>query len=377
MPIYLDYNATTPVDPAVLEEALPYLGTHFGNASSTHLKGVAAKQAMIKARERVARAIGATPEEIVFTSGGSESNNLVLKGIFLAQQQFCRGHLIISSFEHAAIREPARYLESLGVSLTLVPCSADGIIDPDSIRAAIRPDTRLVSIMHANNEIGTLQPIAAISAICREHRVLFHSDAAQSIGKVAANVDELGVDFLSIAGHKIYAPKGIGALYIRKGVELMPLIQGVGHEGGLRAGTENIPYIVALGAAMEKVHRQGDAKRKKMLRLRELLFSLLLDGIGVGLTQNGSNAPRLPNTLSLNFPNVTGVGLLAGCPDICASTSSACHSGKSNRTITQRAIGLSEEIARGTIRLSLGWHTSEEEIRQAAAQLIESWHNQD
>ena len=373
MTIYLDNNATTPVAPEVLESALPFLTEHFGNASSTHQKGEKARYAMEHARSQVAHAIGAHSNEIVFTSGGSESNNLVLKGIFLAEENFCKGHLIISCFEHAAIREPAQYLQKLGVELSIVPCSPQGIVSPESIRAALRPNTKLVSIMHANNEIGTIQPISDIATICRENHILLHSDAAQSIGKTPVDVNELGVDFLSIAGHKLYAPKGIGALYIRRGVTLQPLIQGVSHEGGMRAGTENVAYQVALGTAMNRVSLHGAKYYSRMATLRDLLFHLLQEGIGSQLSRNGHPTQRLPNTLSVNFPLITGVKLLSGAPEICASTSSACHSGQSTQTITQKAIGLSPDISAGTVRLSLGWHTTEEEIERAATALIRSW----
>ena len=373
MQIYLDYNATTPVDPTVLAKALPYMRKQFGNASSNHQKGWEAKQAMQHARQQVSDAIGATAEEIIFTSGGSESNNLVLKGLFLSEENFCKGHLIISSFEHAAIREPALYLQRLGVELTIVPCSPIGVVHPLSVLAAIRPNTKLVSIMHANNEIGTIQPIAEIAKICREHNVLLHSDAAQSIGKTPVNVNELGVDFLTIAGHKLYAPKGIGALYIRKGLTLQPLIQGVSHEGGLRAGTENVAFQVALGAAMERVQNNGPQYFSQMATLRDHLYSLLESAIGPELTQNGNHASRLPNTLSVNFPRITGTKLLDGAPEICASTSAACHSGQSTQTVTQKAIGLPADVSAGTVRLSLGWHTTIEEIERASQILIQSW----
>ncbi|MEC7985411.1 MAG: cysteine desulfurase family protein [Myxococcota bacterium] len=341
MTIYLDHNATTPLSASVLAKALPYLQSDFGNASSNHAKGWKAKKAMEKAREQVALAIGADPDEIVFTSGGSESNNLAIKGIFLSEEHFCKGHMIISCFEHAAVREPALYLQRLGVTLSVIPCSPLGTIHPISVLAALRPDTKLVSIMHANNEIGTIQPIADIAKICREHNVLLHTDAAQSVGKTPVNVQELGVDFLSIAGHKLYAPKGIGALYMRRGIDLQPLIHGVSHERGLRAGTENVAFQVALGAAMEEVQQKGARYASHMSSLRDLLFSRLQDGIGSDLTQNGHHAKQLPNTLSVNFPRITGMRLLQGAPEICASTSAACHSGRSTQTVTQKAIGLS------------------------------------
>jgi cysteine desulfurase len=373
MTIYLDYNATAPVDPRVLDAALPYFRERFGNASSNHSKGKEARVAMENARRQVADSIGASTDEIVFTSGGSESNNMVLKGIFMAPEGFCRGHMIISSIEHAAISQPARYLEKLGVNLTVLPCSAAGLVDPGGVARALRPDTRLVSVMHANNEIGSIQPIPEISSICRKNGVPLHSDAAQSIGKTEVDVDKLGVDFLTIAGHKVYAPKGVGALYIRNGRRLHPLIQGVGHEGGLRAGTENVAYQVALGTAMQLASDHGQEHWGRMAERRDRLYSLLVNGIGEGITQNGADASRLPNTLSVNFPRISGTALLSGCPEICASTSAACHSGMTTRTVTQKAIGLAPETAAGTIRFSLGWHTTDEEIEKAAGMLIKTW----
>ena len=371
--IYLDYNATATVEPRVLAAMMPYLEDRFGNPSSAHSKGREAKAAITKAKQQVADAIGAQPDEVIFTSGGSESNNFVLKGLFLDPRHFCQGHLIISAFEHAAILKPAQYLAQLGVELTIVPCEPSGRIEPQAVAAAIRPETRLVSIMHANNEIGTIQPIAEIAAICQAKGVLLHSDASQSVGKTAVDVNTLGVDFLTIAGHKVYAPKGVGALYMRRGCALHPLIQGVGHENGHRAGTENVAYQVALGHAMSLVQQEGTAHWREMAELRDLLWSLLEAGIGEGISQNGATVERLPNTLSVNVPKVTGAALLAACPELCASTSAACHSGQVSQTVTQKAIDLSPEISAGTVRLSLGWHTSRAEIEQAARLLQAAW----
>jgi len=371
--IYLDYNATAPVSKEVFEASRPYLMQKFGNPSSAHQKGLEAKRAMQEARKQVAAAIGAQPEEIVFTSGGSESNNMVLKGIFLHPDDFCTGHLIISCLEHAAITKPARYLQQLGVELTIIPCSPEGVVSPRDVAQHIRPDTRLVSIMHANNEIGTIQPIAEISEICKQRQVPLHTDAAQSVGKTDVDVDRLGVDFLSIAGHKVYAPKGIGALYIRSGRSLQPLVQGVGHEGGYRAGTENVAYQVALGTALQHMTEKGSAYQDRMARQRDRLFTLLRQGIGEGLSQNGADVARLPNTLSVNFPKISGSVLLAKCPNICASTSAACHSGQHTQTVTQKAIGLPPHIATGTIRFSLGSQTTDAEVEEAAHDLIRAW----
>ena len=258
--IYLDYNATTPIAPAVQEAMLPFLAEHYGNPSSGHHMGRACHEAVEEARAKVASLLGADAEEIVFTSCGTEANNLALKGVAFRHGPIGGGHFVISSLEHPAIVEPARFLERLGFGLTVVPCGADGVVDPAAVETALQSDTLLVSIIHANNEIGTLQPIAQIAEICRERDILMHTDAAQGIGKTSVRVRELGVDLLTVAGHKIYAPKGVGALYVRRGVSLEPLLHGAPHESGLRAGTENVPYLVGLGQAAAVIENHlGDA----------------------------------------------------------------------------------------------------------------------
>lgn len=371
--IYLDYNATTPVAPSVQEAMLPFLAEHYGNPSSRHALGRACHEAVEDARGQVATLLGADREEIVFTSGGTESNNLALKGVMLLDAPSAGGHLVISALEHPAVVEPARFLERLGYEVTVVDCDRQGVVDPDAVEAALRPDTRLVSIMHANNEIGTLQPLAEICEVCRRNEVLVHTDAAQSVGKVRTMVDELGVDLLSIAGHKLYAPKGVGALYVRRGVALEPVLHGAGHESGLRAGTENVPYIVALGRAALLAFKSLDASAERLAMLRDRLFTRLAEGIGRGLTVNGHPEKRLPNTLSVNFPRVPGYELLSRIPELCASTGAACHAGEAGMSATLAAIGLSPERASGTVRLSVGWYTSEEEIERAASLLISAW----
>ena len=371
--IYLDYNATTPIDAEVLDAMMPYLRSHFGNPSSTHGMGRTAHLAIEEARAQVAGLLGANPSEILFTSGGTESNNLAIKGALLTGSPWQTGHLIISAVEHPATVEPARFLEQLGFSLTIVPVDRSGQVDPGAVAAAIRDDTRLVSIMHANNEIGTIQPIAEIARICRSKGVLVHTDAAQSIGKAAALVDQLEVDLLSVAGHKMYAPKGIGALYVRDGTRLDPVQHGAAHERGLRPGTENTPYIVGLGKASALAQEKGAVFQERMQKRSDQLRDMLDDALGDQLTQNGAIAPRLPNTLSLNFAGVIGGELLAAVPELCASTGSACHSGTTNMSSTLQAIGLTPDVARGTIRLSVGWHTTEEEVTTAAALLAEAW----
>jgi cysteine desulfurase len=321
----------------------------------------------------VASLLGADREEIVFTSGGTESNNMALKGVFFGDAPPFRGHLVISAFEHPAVDQPARMLEQWGVAVTRVPCDAQGVIDPVDVENALRPDTRLVSIMHANNEIGTVQPLREIAHLCHEHGVLVHADAAQTVGKIRAMVDELGVDMMTIAGHKMYAPKGVGALFIRRGVALEPVTHGAGHEFGLRPGTENVPYLVALGAAATLAAQGVDREAERLSRLRDLLFDCLRKEIGHELTANGAKAERLPNTLSVNFPGVVGTELLARIPELCAATGAACHSGSTSMSATLKAIGLSPEVARGTLRLSCGWYTSEEEIIRAASLLVGAW----
>ena len=371
--IYLDYNATTPIAPAVQEAMLPFLAEHFGNPSSHHALGRACHEAVEDARSRVGRLLGADREEIVFTSGGTESNNLAIKGVALRHAPAGSGHLVISAVEHPAVFEPARYLESLGYGLTIVGCNRQGVVDPAAIAAAIRSDTVLVSVMHANNEIGTVQPIRQIAAVCQARNVLLHTDAAQTVGKIPTRARELGVDLLSVAGHKMYAPKGIGALYVRRGVPLEPLLHGAGHEGGLRAGSENVPHLVALGQAATLAEAHLDEAAERSSSLRNRLERLLRDGIGQSLTVNAATAQRLPNTLSVNFPDVRGSALLRRIPELCVSTGSACHSGSDHLSPTLAAIGLTPARARGTVRLSVGWYTTEEEIDRAASLLLAAW----
>ncbi len=353
-PIYLDYNATTPIAPAVQEAMLPFLAQHFGNPSSGHALGRACYEAVEDARLRVAQLLGVDRDEIVFTSGGTESNNLALKGIALRHAPAGSGHLVVSAIEHPAVLEPARYLESLGYGLTLVGCDSIGVVDPEAVEAAIRPDTVLVSVMHANNEIGTVEPIRQIAEICRARGVLVHTDAAQTVGKIPTRARELGVDLLSVAGHKMYAPKGIGALYVRRGVMLESQMHGAGNERGMRAGTENVPYIVGLGHAATLAGKSMVAAADHMASLRDRLQRQLCEGIGKSLSVNAAKAERLPNTLSLNFPGICGATLLRRIPELCASTGAACHSGSENLSPTLAAIGLTAQVTRGTVRLSVG-----------------------
>ena len=293
--IYLDYNATTPIAPSVVEAMQPFLTEHHGNPSSSHSLGRACQEAVAAAREQMAMLLGCDEFEIVFTSCGTESNNLALKGLLMDELPLTRGHLIISAIEHPAIVEPARFLARCGFDVTTVGCDSSGLVDPDDIDAAMRSDTRLVSIMHANNETGVVQPIRDISAICRRRDVLLHTDAAQSIGKLHVAVEELGVDLLTVAGHKLYAPKGIGALYVRRGTPLAPVQHGAGHEGGLRAGTENVPYIVGLGKAASLAAKAANETAPRIEALRDKLLRELRAGIdGCRSTARARRVCRTP-----------------------------------------------------------------------------------
>ena len=376
---YLDNNATTPIAPEVTEVMQPYFHQLFGNPSSSHVKGTELGDAIEHARRHVALFLGANTDEVIFTSGGSESNNHVLKGVFLDRKRFLGGHLVISCFEHPAISQPAAYLESLGIEVTRVGCNAMGMVEPEQVKKSLRPDTRLVSIMHANNEIGAIQSIAEITELCHQRDILVHTDAAQSLGKVRVDVRELGVDFLTLAGHKIYAPKGVGALYIRSGVHLESLIHGASHESGVRAGTENTPYWIGLGEACRILSESASQHIEELKAKRDLLFKRLSEAIP-GLTVNGmyddpaiDSARRLPNTLSVNFPRVIGGELLDATPSVCASTGAACHSGETRMSDTLTGIGLQPNVAQGTVRLSVGRTTTIEEVERGAADLIATW----
>jgi cysteine desulfurase len=371
--LYLDYNATTPIAPAVQQAMLPFLAEQFGNPSSSHALGRAAHEAVEDAREYLAALIGCDPDEIVFTGGGTESNNLALKGVAFHHGLAGGGHLVLSAMEHPSVVEPTKFLESLGYDVSTVAVTGIGVVEPQAVREAIRGDTLLVSIMLANNEIGTLQPIRQIAEVCRAAGVPLHTDAAQAVGKVRVQVDELEVDLLTVAGHKMYAPKGVGALYIRQGTLLEPLLHGAGHEAGMRAGTENVAGIAGLGAAAAQAAKSLDASVERLEALRDKLARLLRAGVGDQLVVHGERAPRLPNTLSVSFPAVTGQDLLARVPELCASTGSACHSETEAISPTLAAMGVPSNIARGTIRLSLGWYTTEDEIERAASLLLGAW----
>lgn len=368
--IYLDSNATTPVDPAVLDAMAPFLNREFGNPSSGHAGGRAARRAVDAAREQVADSIGAQTDEIVFTSGGSEASNLAIKGAAWAGGRDGRAHFVTGAIEHPATSKPLEFLEQRGARVSVVGVDRFGLLDPAAVEAAIEKETLLVSVMHANNEVGTVQPVAEIAAKARTRGVLVHTDAAQSLGKIPVDVRELGVDLLTIAGHKLYAPKGVGALYVRRGVQLEPLIHGAGHESGLRAGTENVPYIVALGRACEIAQLQLQENARKLLGLRDRLWRHLSDGLGDAIVQNGHPVLRLPNTLNVSFRGWIGAELLAAVPEVAASTGSACHDGHVAVSPVLAAMAVPVEVARGAVRLSVGRFTTKSEIDRAAALLI-------
>jgi cysteine desulfurase len=359
--IYLDYNASTPIAPEAVEAMRPFLTRHYGNPSSLHWAGVPAKDAVERARGQVAALLDCDPTEVVFTSGGSESNNHAIKGVFFAHRE--RGnHIITTAVEHPATLSPCRFLESLGAKVTVLPVDRFGRVDPDEVRQAIIPRTILITVMHANNEVGTIQPIAEIAAVAREAGVLLHTDAAQSVGKIPTGVDSLGVDLLSVAGHKVYAPKGIGALYIREGARIEPFIHGAGHEGGRRGGTENVLLAVALGAACEVARGWIDAPRVQ--ELRDRFGDRLREAFGDRVTLNGHPTERLPNTLSVNFVGRIGAEILGRLPQVAASTGSACHAGSVTLSPVLAAMGVSPEEGMGAIRFSLGRATTWAELEE-------------
>jgi cysteine desulfurase len=368
--IYLDYNATTPVAPEVLDTMLPWLREGYGNPSSAHAAGRRAHDAVEAARAQVAALIGASPGEIVFTSGGTEASNLAIRGF--AQAHPDRRHIVTSSFEHPATAETCIALERQGWRVTRAPVEPDGRISPGAFARLLDADAGLATVMHANNEIGTVQPIAAFSALCRKNGTVMHTDAAQTAGKIPVNVDALGVDLLTIAGHKMYAPIGIGALFVRRGTKLEAVLSGAGHERGLRPGTENVAGIVALGKAAEIAQRDLDANQRRMSALREGLLGKLRAAVP-GLVLHGHPAERLPNTLFVSFPGVPGERLLGAIPDLAASTGSACHAGSDSPCASLLAIGVATERAVGPVRLSLGRETTAADIDGAARRLASAW----
>lgn len=366
-PIYLDYNATTPVDDRVFEAMLPFLRDNFGNPSSNHVYGKVNKEAIIKARAQVADLLGCNPDEMVFTSGGSESNNHAIKGVALANKD--RGnHIITSAVEHPAVINPCRFLESQGYRVTYLKVDRFGMVNPEEVEEAITPETILITVMHANNEVGTIQPLRSIGEIAKKRGIIFHTDAAQSVGKISTRVDELNVDLLTVAGHKLYAPKGIGALYVRRGVPIERLIHGAGHEQGRRAGTENVAYMAALGEACQLAGENLAEESGNLSALRDRLHKRITEQVS-DVVLNGHPLERLPNTLNIGFKGVIGSEVLAGIPEIAASTGSACHDGSGELSGVLKEMNVEPFFGFGSIRLSLGRFSTEQEI-ELAAELI-------
>jgi cysteine desulfurase len=367
--IYLDHNATTPIAPEVVQGIQLFLGNEFGNPSSDYSLGQRAKNAVGQAREQVADLLGCRPDEVVFVSGASEANNWVLKGV--AHFHRNRGkHLITTTIEHPAVLNPCLFLLEEGWEVTFVRVDGQGRVDPDDIRHAITPQTVLISVMHANNETGAVQPLAEIGHLAREHGIFMHSDAAQSVGKIPVNVDDLAVDFLTVAGHKFYAPKGIGAMYIRSGCQLTPLVHGASQEGGRRAGTENVILDVALGLACDLAGKQLAQDREHFKARRDRLHQRLQDGFPA-LVLNGPDIERLPNTLNVSFPGLSGAEILAGIPELAASTGAACHGPEVKLSHVLAAMGVPPEIGKGAVRLSVGRQNTAAEVDRAATLLLD------
>jgi len=367
--IYLDFNASTPIAPEAASAMRPFLTDHYGNPSSLHWAGMPAKDAVERARGQVAGLLGCDPTEIVFTSGGSESNNHAIKGIFFANRGR-RDHIITTVVEHPATIHPCRFLETLGAKVTVLPVDRFGRVTSDDVRKAITPKTILITVMHANNEVGTIEPIPEIAAVAREAGIPFHTDAAQSAGKISADVEELGVDLLSVAGHKVYAPKGIGALYIREGTKIEPLVHGAGHEAGRRAGTENVLLAVALGAVCEAARKWVGMPQVRALRDR--FWEGLRAIFGDKVTLNGHPTERLPNTLNLNFVGRVGAEILAKLPGVAVSTGSACHAGSVTLSPVLAAMGVPPGEGMGAVRFSLGRTTTWEELEEVIHLLKEA-----
>jgi len=371
LPIYLDYHATTPVDRRVLEEMLPYLTDKFGNAASrSHCFGWAAGDAVESAREQVAKLIGASSEEVVFTSGATESDNLAIKGV----AEGCRhkgNHIITAATEHKAVLDTGKRLERQGCRVTCLPVGPDGLIDLEKLGRAITSETVLVTIMAANNETGVLQPIGAIGGLCREHGVLFHTDAAQAAGKIRLDVERQNLDLVSISAHKMYGPKGVGALYVRQGMELAPVLDGGGHERGMRSGTLNVPGIVGLGTAcrisQDELVEESERTAKLRDRLREKLAARFED-----IRVNGSVDERLPGNLNVSFPGIDGEELMTAIDDIAVSSGAACTSAHAEPSYVLKALGIPDDLAQSSIRFGIGRFTTEEEIDYAAGRVIEA-----
>lgn len=366
IPIYLDFNASTPVAPEVAAAMRPLLESHYGNPSSDHWAGQPALVALDAARSKVAALLACASDEVVFTSGGSEANNLAIKGAFFAARGGAN-HIVTSQVEHPATLEPCGFLERLGAEVTYLPVDGSGRVNPEDVRQAITDRTVLVTIMHANNEVGTIQPIEEIARIARERGVLMHTDAAQSVGKIPTKVAELGVDLLSVAGHKLYAPKGVGALYVRRGVVLEPLIHGAGHECGRRAGTESAFLATGLGAACALA--MSADRNPEIRRLRDRLWAELRAAFGNRVALNGHPSLRLPNTLNVSFIGHIGGDILARLNGVAASTGSACHAGRVGLSPVLGAMAAPIGVRMGAIRFSLGRTTTESEIEDVVGRL--------
>ena len=372
IPIYMDYHATTPLDPRALDAMMPYLREELGNAASkSHAFGWRAEEAVEEARARVARLIGASPKEIVWTSGATESDNLAVKGA--ARFYASKGrHLVTCKTEHKAVLDSMHALEREGFEVTTLDVAPDGRLDPEAVRSALRPDTVLVSVMHANNEVGVVQPVEAIGAITRAAGVLFHCDAVQSVGKIPFDVEKVNADLVSLSAHKMYGPKGVGALYVRRKprVRLVPLIDGGGHERGLRSGTLNVPGIVGMGKAAELAMAEMAEEAARVLRLREKLRRGIEDGLDL-VTVNGSLEHRLPGNLNVSFAYVEGEALMMAIKDVAVSSGSACTSASLEPSYVLRAMGVSDDLAHGSIRFGLGRFTTEEEVDHVVRLVVE------
>ena len=369
-PIYLDHNATTPILPEVVDAMLPYLREHFGNPSSGHVFGRRAHDAVERARGQVATLLGCDDDEVIFTSGGTEANNLAIRGVVEARDD--RRNVITTAIEHPATEQPCAWLERHGMRVTRIGVDVDGRARVEDARAAIDAATALVTVMHSNNETGVLQPVVDFAVLAHAVGAILHTDAAQSAGKVPLKVRELGVDLLSVAGHKLYAPKGVGALYVRRGTPIAPFVLGAGHERGLRPGTENVAAIVGLGQACEIAGSDMETVAARMAALRDDLWQRLAAAVP-GVMLNGHRTLRLPNTLNVRFPRVSGNVILEGAPAIAASTGSACHAGGESASVVILAMGVAAEDAIGSIRLTLGRGTTVADVAVAANALVRSW----
>jgi cysteine desulfurase len=364
--IYLDFNASTPIHPAVAQSMRAALEDGYGNPSSRHWAGAPAKELLEASRRQIAGLLGCSPAEVVLTSGGSEANNLAIKGSFFAQENRA-AHIVATQIEHPSVLSPLSFLEREGARITYLAVDSAGLVDPDDLRRALSRDTVLVSIMHANNETGTIQPIEACARIAREHGILFHTDAAQSVGKIPTGVDDLGIDLLSVAGHKLYAPKGVGALYVRSGTRLEPLIHGAAHEGGRRAGTESAVLAAALGTACSLA--RDSVSLEKVRRLRDEFWASLQKQFGERVVRNGHAERCLPNTLNVSFIGCVGADILAALEGVAASTGSACHAGRVELSPVLRAMNVPEYIGQGAVRFSLGRETTAAELAEVVERL--------